>query len=215
MTVERSSSRPLRADAVRNQARILEAARVVFATRGLDVPLDDIAHHAGVGVATLYRRFPDRESIVKALFEQEIRDTAERARAALASADPWESLTRLLLSMFHAVAEDKGMRKALLSSRYGLGAANSGRDELIRLLTMVVQRAKEHGSLRAGITAHDIPAMMLMIGVVADFAGTANPRLWERYAALLIDGLSTQPKPSALLPDALSQSELAVASSQW
>jgi AcrR family transcriptional regulator len=215
MTAARSSSRPLRADAARNQARILEAARVVFGARGLDVPLDDIAHHAGVGVATLYRRFPDRGSLVTALFEQEIRCTAERARAALSAADPWEGFTTLLRSMFRAVAEDRGMRQALLSSRHGLGAASSGREELISLLTMVVQRAQQHGSLRAGVAAQDIPPMMLMVGVVADFASSANPRLWERYGTLLIDGLSTRGRQSALLPDALSESELALASSQW
>ena len=215
MTAERSSSRPLRADAVRNQARILEAARAVFGIKGLDASLDDIAHHAGVGVATLYRRFPDRESLVKALFEREIRTTVELAKAALAAPDPWEGFTTLLRSIFRTVAEDKGIRQALLSSRYGLGAATSSRAELIGLLTLVVQRAHQHGSLRVGITAHDIPPLMLMIGVVADFALTASPSLWERYCTLLIDGLSTGGDQSALIPAALSESELALASSQW
>ena len=215
MKAERSSKRPLRADAVRNQARILDAAREIFGTRGLNVSLDDIARHAGLGVATLYRRFPDRESLVVALFEREIRKTAELARVALAAADPWEGFTTLLRSMFRAVAEDKGLRQALLSSRYGLEAATSGRDELIRLLTRIVRRSQDDGSLRAGITAQDIPPMMLMVGIVADFAGNANPRLWERYGALLIDGLSARGKSSNLTPDAFSETELSIASAQW
>ena len=214
MTAKRSSPRPLRADAVRNQTRILEAARVVFGTKGLDVSLDEIAHSAGVGVATLYRRFPDRESLVTALFEREIRNTVELAKAALAAPDPWEGFKTLLRSVFRAVAEDKGLRQALLSSRHGLGASTSGRVELIGLLTLIVRRAQEHGSLRVGITAHDIPPMMLMVGVVADFAFNANPRVWERYCTLLIDGLSKRSVQSPLTPDALSQSELALASSK-
>ena len=215
MTLERSSKRPLRADAARNQARILDAAREVFGSQGLDVSLDDIAHHAGLGVATLYRRFPDRESLVVALFDQEIRKTVELARVALGAADPWEGFTTLLRSMFRVVAEDKGLRQALLSSRYGLGAATSGRTELIGLLTLVVKRAQDDGSLRHGITAQDIPPMMLMVGIVADFAFNANRRLWERYCALLIDGLAVRSRSSALTPDSLSEAELALASSLW
>ncbi len=215
MSIERSSKRPLRADAARNQARILDAAREVFGTKGLDVSLDDIAHHAGLGVATLYRRFPDRESLVVALFNREIRKTVELARTALGATDPWEGFTTLLRSIFRAIAEDKGLRQALLSSRYGLAAATSGRDELIGLLTLIVKRAQDDGSLRAGITAQDIPPMMLMVGIVADFAFNANRRLWERYCTLLIDGLAARSMSSVLTPDSLSKTELALASSLW
>ena len=183
--------------------------------KGLDVSLDDIAHHAGLGVATLYRRFPDRESLVVALFNREIRKTVELARAALGAADPWEGFTTLLRSIFRAIAEDKGLRQALLSSRYGLSAATSGRDELIRLLTLIVKRAQDDGSLRAGITAQDIPPMMLMVGIVADFAFNANRRLWERYCTLLIDGLAARSMSSVLMPNPLSEAELALASSLW
>ncbi len=215
MTTRRSSKRPLRADAARNQARILGAAREVFGARGLDVSLDDIARHAGLGVATVYRRFPDRESLVAALFELELRRTVERARAALAVADPWEAFETLLKSIFCAVAEDKGMRQALLSSRYGLGTATSTRRELIDLLALVIQRAQDDGSLRAEIAARDIPPMMLMIGVVADFTSNANPGLWERYCTLLIDGLSARQRPSALTPDPLSEIQMELAYSLW
>jgi AcrR family transcriptional regulator len=215
MTVERSSKRPLRADAARNQARILEAARAVFGAKGLDVSLDEIAHHAGLGVGTLYRRFPDRESLVVALFELELRRTVALATAALAAEDPWEGFTTLLKSMFGAVATDKGLRQALLSSRYGLTAVKSGKAELIGLLSQVVRRAQQTGSLREGITARDIPPLMLMVSVVADFAFDANPRLWERYCALLIDGLSARHDPRPLAPDAMSETEMAIASSSW
>lgn len=215
MTVKRLSKRPLRADAARNEARILDAAREVFGSKGLDVSLDIIAHHAGLGVATLYRRFPDRESLVTALFEQKIGKTIELARFALAADDAWTGFTTILRAMFRSVAEDRGMRQALLSSRYGLGPMTSGRRELIGLLTLIVRRAQDDGSLRAGIKAQDIPAMMLMVGIVADFALPANPLVWERYAALLIDGLSARHGSPALTRDALSESELALASSRW
>ena len=215
MNFERSSKRPLRADAARNQARILEAARTVFGAKGLDVSLDEIAHQAGVGVATLYRRFPDRESLVVALFELELRKTVELATVALAADDPWEGFTKLLREMFATVAADKGMRQAILGSRHGLGAETRDKVELIRLLSLVIQRAQRSGSLRAGVTARDIPPMMLMVSAVADFASTARPGLWERYCRLLIDGLAARPDSQPLTPEAMSEADMSLASSTW
>ena len=215
MTTQHPTKRPLRADAARNRARILKAAREVFGARGLDIALDDIAQHAGLGVATLYRRFPDRESLIRALFEMELRKTVETARAALAVPDAWEAFATLLRSIFGAVAEDKGLRQALLSSRHGLAAATSTRRELIDLLALVIQRAQDDGSLRAGVTARDIPPMMLMIGVVADFTSSTDPALWERYCMLLIDGLSARKPPLPLAPDPLSEMKMELAYSRW
>jgi AcrR family transcriptional regulator len=215
MKAEKSSKRPLRADAARNQARILEAARTVFGAKGLDVSLDEIAHHAGLGVATLYRRFPDRETLVIALFELEMQRSVGLANAALAAADPWEGFTTLLRSILGTIAADKGMRQALLSSRYGLAAASASKNELIRLLTLIIQRAQDHGSLRRDITASDIPIMIMMVGIAADFSFNAKPALWGRYFGLLIDGMSTHPRSSVLQPDALSESQMALASSLW
>ncbi|WP_428538997.1 TetR/AcrR family transcriptional regulator [Rhodopila sp.] len=215
MTVEASAKRPLRADAARNQARILAAARSVFSARTLDVSLDDIARHAGVGVATLYRRYPDRESLVAALFEIEMQGMVEIASHALAAPDPWEGFTTLLCSMFRSVAEDRGLRQSLLSSRQGQGVIFSSRLELIRLLTLVVKRTQDDGRLRSEITAQDIPPMILMVGVVADFSSRVNSKLWKRYGALLIDALSARGEQASLKPKALTPSELLQASELW
>src|SRR5215207_11651643 len=84
-----STIRPLRADAERNRARILAAAAEVFAERGLDVSLDDIAAHAGVGVGTVYRRFPDKEALIDALCEDKIDRAVALADDALEIQDPW------------------------------------------------------------------------------------------------------------------------------
>jgi AcrR family transcriptional regulator len=207
MTAKAAAKRPLRADAARNQTRILAAARSVFRVRGLNVSLDDIAHEAGVGVATLYRRFPDRESLVAALFEIEMQRIVDVARDALAAPDPWEGFTTLLRSMFRSVAEDKGLRQSMLSSRSGKGPIFSSRLELIKLLTLIVKRAQEHGCLRLEITAQDIPPMI--------FSFSVNGALWERYCTLLIDGLSTFGEQSELKPKPLTASELETAAALW
>ena len=87
-----TTQRPLRKDAERNRQRIIDAAREVFAERGLGVSLDDIARHAGVGVGTVYRRFPDKEQLIDALFDERLDAIAARAESATEIADPWLAL---------------------------------------------------------------------------------------------------------------------------
>src|ERR1700730_8059433 len=91
-----ASERPLRQDAERNRLRILQAAREVFADRGLDASLDQIAVHAGVGVGTVYRRFPDKDALIDALFEERIGEVAAAGQDALAAPDPWQGLVDFL-----------------------------------------------------------------------------------------------------------------------
>src|ERR1700721_3342156 len=90
--------RPLRRDAERNRQRILRAAAEVFTTRGLQATLDDVARHAGVGVGTVYRRFPDKESLVEALFEERLAAMVALAEKALAEPDSWTGLVSFLSS---------------------------------------------------------------------------------------------------------------------
>src|SRR5207244_10954019 len=92
-----STEQPLRKDAERNRQRILEAARELFARQGLGVTLNDIAHHAGVGVGTVYRRFPDRRQLIEALFEQRLEKIRQLLEEALEEPHPWRWLTS-----FHA-----------------------------------------------------------------------------------------------------------------
>src|SRR5690242_16787206 len=86
------AEKPLRADAERNRQRLLDAARELFAERGLEVTLDDIAERAGVGVGTAYRRFASKDDLIDALFEQELAGIVEIADAAAAHEDAWEGL---------------------------------------------------------------------------------------------------------------------------
>src|SRR4051794_17057017 len=112
-----SSTRPLRADAERNRARILAAAAEVFAERGLDASLDDIAAHAGVGIGTVYRRFPDKDALIDALFEDKIDQAVALADEALEIEDPWEGFTTFMRGMCRMQAQDRGFKDALLVLR--------------------------------------------------------------------------------------------------
>ena len=112
------AQRPLRCDAERNRQRIVEAAREVFAARGLAATLDDVAHHAGVGVGTVYRRFPTKEALVEVAFESRVEEVAELAETAQSAASAWEGLTLFLRRCADMQAEDRGLRDIALSAGY-------------------------------------------------------------------------------------------------
>src|SRR5690242_8811486 len=96
ITAATGCGRPLRRDAERNRQRILQAAAEVFTQRGLDATLDDVARQAGVGVGTVYRRFPDKETLVAELFQDRIDTLVAAAEKACTGADPWQALVSYL-----------------------------------------------------------------------------------------------------------------------
>src|SRR6202045_874858 len=102
-----TGERPLRRDAERNRQRILAAAAEVFTERGLDATLDDVARAAGVGVGTVYRRFPDKDSLVSELFRDRIDALVTVAEEACESADPWRGLVDFLEYIASAMAGDQ------------------------------------------------------------------------------------------------------------
>src|SRR5947199_7555754 len=104
---------PLRKDAARNRERLLAAARELFASRGLDVTLNDIAHHAGVGVGTAYRRFANKQEVIDALFEQRMREVADVARAALAEPDAWTGLVDFVSQAMQMQFGDRGLTQIM------------------------------------------------------------------------------------------------------
>ena len=110
------NDRALRRDAEVNRDRILKAAHELFAAKGLGVTLDDVAHHARLGVGTVYRRFPNKESLVEALFEQRIIELIDIARESLAFQDGWEGFLFLMRNMLTLEAENRGLRDVIIGS---------------------------------------------------------------------------------------------------
>ena len=97
----------LRRDAERNRQLILNAARELFAERGLGVTLNDVAHYAGLGVGTVYRRFPDKGQLIDALFEQRLEEIVRMLNDCLADPDPWHALTDFLERVLDKQAKDR------------------------------------------------------------------------------------------------------------
>jgi AcrR family transcriptional regulator len=197
-----TTDRPLRADALRNRQRLLDAARELFAERGLSVTLDDIAQHAGVGVGTAYRRFGSREELITALFDERLlQDIHGVADEALAADDPWEGLIFFLTSMAGLLAADRGLKEVLLGSAEARGRVARIRDELRPRGQELLQRAKAAGYVRPDVDVSDLPLLQMMVGAIADVAPPDRPDLWRRFLALLIDGLRAEGTPRPPLPE--------------
>lgn len=204
----------LRKDAERNLARILTAAREVFRDRGVGATLNDIAHHAGVGVGTVYRKFSDKEALVDALFDDMVETVDGYLREALTEPDAWLGLTWALERVCEVQAFDRGLREVMLGTGRGPERQRQMRDRVAPSVDALVARAQEQGTLRRDLVPPDFPVLQLMVGAVTDHTG--RPELWRRYLVILIDGLRAQPgRPTSLpafevtddeLQDALTES---------
>jgi len=181
--------RPLRADAALNRARLLAAAKEVFAARGLDATMDEVARRAGVGVGTAYRRFRNRDDLIAALFEERLDEFMGLLDDALADTDPWRGLSSFLERWMEMQAADRGFKELLLQSAQGRERIRRFRAHIRPLVAELVHRAREAGELRADVVEDDVLLVSLMTGAVADFAHDVEPELWRRALALLLDGL--------------------------
>lgn len=190
----------MRKDAARNQQRIVAAARELFAERGLATSLNEIAHHAGVGVGTVYRHFPDREQLIEGLFEERIDQVEAVLQEALEDPDPWHGLTRFLERLIELQAANRGVQQVLLGAAGGLERIAKARARLEPLESEVVRRAHDAGVLRADAGSQDLRIMQLMLAPVIDRSGAVTPELWRRYLALLLEALRATPQPVEPLP---------------
>jgi len=210
------AERPLRRDASRNRERVLEAARELCAARGLDVTMDEIARHAGVGVGTAYRRFENRDALVGALFEERMGDYVALAEAALAEPDAWDGLAGFLERSVAMQAADRGLKDLLMSHEHAIDRIGRIRERVRPLIEELIGRAHRQGALRADVAAADVAVLSLMLGRVIDFSGDVAPELWRRYLALLLDGLRGERAAPAALPVApLAREQMDAAMSGW
>ncbi|GEL21654.1 TetR family transcriptional regulator [Pseudonocardia sulfidoxydans NBRC 16205] len=192
MTATEHSEKPLRADAERNRQRVLAAAREVFARRGLEAGLDEIARHAGVGTGTVYRRFPDKISLVTALFEERLDQVVATVEQAVAHPDPWEGLCSALESLIAMQIEDRGLKDVIFGAVGDHESFRERRAELLPLVQQGVCRAVEAGVLRPDFALTDFAPLQVMLTQVAAFTEAADPQVWRRYLRIVLDGLCTR-----------------------
>src|SRR6266704_5352184 len=175
-----TAGRPLRADAARNREKVLRAAREAFAESGYGVPLDEIAARAGVGPGTVYRHFPAKEALFEAVVTARITDLVSDAQARAAAADPGEAFFGFLIRIAGEAAAKRDLPDAI-------SIAGSLREDLLAALDLLLRRAQQAGTVRSGIRTSDL--IVLLKGMVASLADSADPGLHERVFAVLADGL--------------------------
>jgi AcrR family transcriptional regulator len=205
VSVSQATDRPLRKDAERNRKRILEAARDLFASKGLEPNLNDVAHHAGVGVGTVYRRFATKEELLEAIFEDGVNQLADLAESALRQPDSWQGLVWYVEQMCEITATDRGLREIAFSKTYAGDRVTAAQERLVPVLKILVERARNGGRLRPELSSTDMPIFGLLAGTVSEFAGHVDADLWRRYVAILLDGMRYRsgqlPLPVAALDD--------------
>ncbi|WP_280883000.1 TetR/AcrR family transcriptional regulator [Streptomyces pseudovenezuelae] len=205
--VQRKVPRP-RADALRNRERIVSAAREMFTEFGPDVPLDEIARRAGVGNATVYRNFPDRDALVREVVCSVMDRTNEAAEVALAeNGDAFEALERFV----HTAADERVTALCpMISSTFDQHHPDlvDARDRCEELIGEIMGRAKAAGQLRTDVDVGDI--MMAVAQLSRPLAGTACfsvDRFVHRHLQLFLDGLRA-PAPSVLPGAAMTMEDL-------
>jgi AcrR family transcriptional regulator len=194
-------ARPLRRDALANRERIVAAARDAFSEHGIDVSVEEIARRAGVGMGTLYRRFPAKEDLVDAVFEDTLSACEGAAREALAADDAWLGFRTFLEQTFALHAENRGL-KDILTRSPGRANADAMRARMRPLIRRVVERAQAEGTLRADFQPEDVPVLFWSIARVIEATAPVAPDFWRRPLAFALDGLRTgaaTPLPHAAL----------------
>ena len=214
---DRDDAEPrLRRDAERNRQRILAAAADAFAEDGLAVTMDEIARRAGVGVGTVYRRFPDKELLIEALFEQRIDELVALAEVARDDADPFAGIVRFFDSFLSTQAADRGLKEVLLGTPRGASRVARGRDRIAPVVEDLVARAQAAGDLRPDVAASDLGLIQFMVGSVIDYTCDVDPEAWRRMLAIVLDGLRMRRDgPSPLPRPPLDEAQMERAMAAW
>jgi AcrR family transcriptional regulator len=192
------ATRPLRVDAERNRTRIVEAAQTAFAEHGLDVPLEEVADGAGVGIATLYRRFPTRDDLIAACFERRLAEYAHAAAEALEAPDGWTGFSAYVQRICAMQAADRGLADVLTKTFPNAKALEAHRTLGYQLSVLVLDRAKAEGTLRSDVVPEDLVLLLMANAGVVEGAGEAAPDAWRRFVALMLDGFRAE--GAGLLP---------------
>ena len=182
-----------RADAVRNRERVLQAAKAVFSAGGADASLEAVARQAGVGIGTLYRHFPTRESLFEAVYRREVQQLGELAEQLKDEAEPVEALRRWLRSNVAFVATKKGMSAALALAAHKPSELTAySFDRLTKAVGALLDRAVATGEIRTDIGPEDVLRALVGMCYMHDQPGWQSTVL--RLLDVFVDGLRMQPK---------------------
>jgi AcrR family transcriptional regulator len=187
--------RPLRADAQRNRDRVLTAAREAFAEEGLGVPIDEIARRAGVGVGTIYRQFPTKETLIAGILAAGLDDLADDAARRVDDPDAGEAFLGFLRGTADRAATDMALANALAEAGYDVPAELAGcKERLMTTLGELLRRAQEAGAIRADVTTDDVAVLIATTCTATERYG-AGSEIRRRVLDVVLDGLRAPAAP--------------------
>jgi AcrR family transcriptional regulator len=179
----------LRRDAARNRDKLIEAAQAAFAEQGLDVPLDVVADRACVGIATLYRRFPTRDALIAAAFEDRMAEYSAAAEKALDDPDPWAGFAGFIEHVCEMQAADRGVGDVFTRTLPAARGLEEHRERGYAFVVRLIERAKLAGRMRADVTPEDLPLLLMANAGVVEATGEAAPVASRRFVALMLEAL--------------------------
>ncbi|MGC0366315.1 AcrR family transcriptional regulator [Rhodococcus sp. 27YEA15] len=191
----------LRRDAAENRRRLLEAAAYVFAEQGLDASVEDIATRAGVGMGTLYRRFPTKEALISELVRQLITDLVAVAREALDVTDGTG-----LEQVLHRTGEINASHRGCLTRLWRDEDTVALSDEFRSLIAELLDRAQAHNRIRSDVTSSDIDVVFWGLRGVVEMTRGVTDAGWRRHLDVVLAGL--RPGAGDLDSAPLTESEI-------
>ncbi|MDL4818415.1 TetR/AcrR family transcriptional regulator [Actinomadura opuntiae] len=190
----------VRSDARDNRARILDAARAVFGDEGLSAPMREVARHAGVGPATLYRHFPTKQALIAETFAEQRRACQAAVRDALADADAWHGFQTLIERICELHAHSRGFADAFMTAFPEAMDFAADREQTLRAVGELARRAQRTGRLRPGFVVDDLVLMLMAHRGLQDTPLAARVAASRRFAAYVIEAFRAAPETEASTP---------------
>ncbi|MBF4999745.1 TetR/AcrR family transcriptional regulator [Nocardia sp. BSTN01] len=191
---------PLRSDARDNRERILEAARALFATEGLDVPMREVARRAGVGPATLYRRFPTKQILATEAFAEQMHACRAVVDEGLAEPDAWRGFCVVIEKLFALHARSRGFTEAFTATYPHALDFTTEREYALKAVATLAHRAKDAGRLRPDFVVDDLILMLLANRGIHIGPPAARLAASRRFAAFVIRAFATTTDTTPLPP---------------
>ncbi|MFF9488518.1 TetR/AcrR family transcriptional regulator [Streptomyces sp. NPDC014676] len=190
----------VRSDARDNRVRILDAARVVFGEGGLSAPMREVARHAGVGPATLYRHFPTKQALIVETFAEQRRACRAAVHDALADSDPWHGFRSLIERICELHAHSRGFADAFMAAFPEAMDFAADQQRTLRAVGELARRAQETGRLRPGFVVDDLILMLMAHRGLQDTSRAARLTASRRFAAYVIEAFRAAPETGAPAP---------------
>lgn len=182
------TSRPQRADAARNRAQVLEAAFEVFSEQGTSAPVSEIAERAGVGPGTVYRHFPAKEDLFRAVVAERFGAAAEFGRQLMEDMEPGEAFSRFLEAMILESGDERALADAVIGSEFDVVDAES---PFVDVLGELLAAAQSSGSVRSDVNALEVKALLAACYTVR----TYDEQMAVPVMRVVLDGLRATTSP--------------------